>query len=403
MSITVDKFKLCIVNPANCPISWQAKYAGCFFYLLFSTACTATRPAQPTPTLIDRLAIDPVFRELYRHLGGEDVLGPPISPVFNAGTARTQYVQKAKMVFDPSSPIRQRFTLAPLGVEMGVIEPPVKPPEQAGFAYDGGHVIAPEFLPLYEKLGAYIVGKPLTELRYNPIRRRHEQFFESVGFYRLEGSDQVRLLDYGIWACNENCRQYVTASDSPDATMDLIARIDPAFVQFVNQWGLTLPFYLRTLREQNGKWSRSSKCSSEADAVIGQHPPATLNQLRIPPDPPPASQQLDRYLLRRKGRDYEVSYPWEYPNAWLRWWCTDYTCSRYMGRTASCFVNLCLMYDQQALSTDLSRLVICTRLHIISQTMRLTAGNRCLTSHLGALSVCNSWSGTGSGGDRNAR
>jgi hypothetical protein len=56
------------------------------------------------------------------------------------------------------SPIRQRFTLAPLGVEMGVIEPPVKPPEQAGFAYDGGHVIAPEFLPLYEKLGAYIVG-----------------------------------------------------------------------------------------------------------------------------------------------------------------------------------------------------------------------------------------------------
>jgi hypothetical protein len=343
-------------------ISWQAKTRWLLLFIfLFSTACTATRQAQPTPTLIDRLTIDPVFRELYRHLGGEDVLGPPISPVFNAGTARIQYVQKAKLVFDPSSPIRQRFTLAPLGVEMGVIEPPVKPPEQAGFAYDGGHVIAPEFMPLYEKLGAYIVGKPLTEVRYNPIRRRHEQFFESVGFYRLEGSDQVHLLDYGIWACNDNCRQYVTATESPDATMDLVARIDPAFVQFVNQWGADFTGFAisEPYVNKNGEWEQIfENVVLEADSPDdpGSVRLRSLTQLvNISPDPPrEASQKPDQRFIDAEGsRGYEVPDDfWDYLEAHggleMSGAPTTHLAPLHGSVLHQCFANLCLMHDQQA-------------------------------------------------------
>jgi hypothetical protein len=343
-------------------ISWQANTRWLLiFILLIGTACTATGNANPIPTQIGHLTIDPVFRELYRHLGGEDVLGPPISPVFNDGTARIQFVQKAKLVFDPSSSIRQRFTLAPLGVEMGVIEPPVQPPEQAGYTYYGGHIIAPEFLPLYEKLGAYIVGKPLTEVRYNPIRRRHEQFFESVGFYRLEGSDQVQLLDYGIWACNENCRQYITTPDSPDATMDLVARIDPAFVQFVNHWGADFTGFAITepYVNKNGKWEQIfENVVLEADSPDDPNSVRLLTvvqRLNISPDPPREfSQRSDQQFIATEGsRGYEIPANfWEYLKEHGGLELSGAPSTHLAPLNGSvlhqCFENLCLMYDQQA-------------------------------------------------------
>ena len=186
------------------------------------------------------------------------MLGLPISVATDEGTARIQFVQKAKMVFDPSRSIRQRFTLAPLGVEMGVNEPTVPPPDQPNYKYDGGHVIGPEFQRFYERLGGYVVGKPLTEVRYDPIHRRYEQFFESVGFYRLEGSEKVQLLDYGAWACENHCLQDLAAIGSPDASIDVISRIDPTFVQFVDQWGADFTGFAisEPYLNNDGKWEQ---------------------------------------------------------------------------------------------------------------------------------------------------
>jgi hypothetical protein len=329
--------------------------------LLLSTACSADWGSSPSPTMIPRLTIDPIFREFYAHLGGEEVLGPPISPVFNDGPARIQFVQKAKLVYNPSNPIRQLFTLAPVGLEMGAVEPPVTPPEQLGFTYNGGHVIAPEFLPLYETLGAYIVGKPLTEVRYNPIRRRHEQFFESVGFYRLEGSDRIQLLDYGIWACDQNCRQYITAPDSLDATIDFITGIDPAFIQFVNKWGadftgfaISEPYF-----NNNGNWEQifenvvlETDSSNQPEAIRLRPLVSLLNK---PPDPPGEdSQRPDQHFYATQGtRGYEIPQSfWVYlashAGLELSGVPTTHLAPYHGSILLQCFEFLCLMEDPQA-------------------------------------------------------
>lgn len=326
--------------------------------VLFSAACAAENRSRPTPTPIEPLSVDPVFREFYRHLGGEEILGPPISPVFIEGTATIQYVQKAKMVFDPSRSIRQRFTLAPLGAEMGVIEPPVLPPEQPGYKYDSGHVIAPEFLPLYEKLGGYVVGKPLTELRYYPVRRRHEQFFESVGFYRLEGSDQVRLLDYGVWACGERCK---VQAGTADAAIDLITRIDPVFVQFINHWGADFTGFAISEAYVNneGNWEQIFEnvvlqANSPTDPTSVTVKPLT-RQLNISPDTPQEfSKRPDQQFYEQEdGRGYEIpNYFAEYLKAHGGFGLSGAPITHLAPLNGSvlhqCFENLCLMYDPQA-------------------------------------------------------
>ena len=244
---------------------------------------------------------------------------------------------------------------------MGAIEPPVRPPEQVGFTYDGGHVIAPEFLPFYEQLGAYIVGKPLTEVRYNPIRRRHEQYFESVGFYRLEGSDQVRLLDYGVWACGENCRQYITAPDSPDASIDKISRIDPAFDQFVRRWGADFTGFAisEPYVNKNGNWEQIFE-NVVLEADLPQAPGSVrlrslVPLLNISPDPPREdSQQPNHHFSPQHGtRGYEIPDDlWKYIEAHGGLEMSGAPSTHIAPLNGSvlhqCYEFLCLMFDPQA-------------------------------------------------------
>lgn len=324
--------------------------------LLVSTSCASAGSSQPTPTALTALTIDPVFREFYRHLGGEAVLGVPISPAFDEGAARIQYVQKAKMVFDTSRSARQRFTLSPLGLEMGVTEPPVLPPEQPGFVYDGGHVVGPEFLPLYETIGAYLVGKPLTEIRYNPIRRRHEQFFESVGFYRLEGGEQVHLLDYGVWGCGDEC-----ASFPSDATIDQIRPIDPTFSQFVDQWGADFTGFAISQPYVNseGNWEQIFEnmvlqANSPNDTTSVNLRPLA-RRLNIPPDPPrlKGDQEGEPFYEVEDDRGYAIpEYFWDYlqTHGGLTLSGPPVTHLSPLDGTVlhQCFENLCLMYEQNA-------------------------------------------------------
>ena len=109
-----------------------------------------------------------------------------------------------------------------------------------------------EFLPLYEKLkGELVVGKPITNVRFNPLEQRLEQYFENLGFYRLveEPSGSVHLLAYGVFACGENCnypaRKGSAVSNQP-LTVDMpflpiIAKMDnpAAFGE-----PLTIPYQL---------------------------------------------------------------------------------------------------------------------------------------------------------------
>jgi hypothetical protein len=152
-------------------------------------------------------AIEPMFREFYNKLGGTSVLGEAISPVQRDGDSAYQYTMAALLVSDPQKP-QKRYHLAPIGLDLGIGEPPVAEGRQPGEVYINGHNIYKNFVKLYLQLGQdNYVGKPLTEVRFNQEKRRYEQYFENLGFYQLEGEpqDSVHLLAYGAWKCGSPC------------------------------------------------------------------------------------------------------------------------------------------------------------------------------------------------------
>jgi hypothetical protein len=190
--------------------------------------------------------VDPIFQEFYEYLGGESTLGPAIAPLQESGNLKTQYVEAALMVYDPMAVEGERYQLAPLGLNFGVAEPPVPDPKQPQLRYINGHIIDPVFLPYYEKMGgARFVGRPITEARHNPEKGRIEQYFENVGFYRLEQdfTNQVFLLAYGVFACGQSCRYQPIAVSIPSQKPIL----PEPFASAVARLGLS--FVGRTLSE----------------------------------------------------------------------------------------------------------------------------------------------------------
>ncbi len=160
--------------------------------------------------------VDPLFSDFYLALGGEATLGPAISPVSTSEGQTKQFTEAGLMIFDPSAAKSSRFALAPLGLELGVGEG-----ELLGKAYRtgriiNGHLVIVEFLEEYERLGgAHFVGKPISEAYYNPEKGRVEQYFENLGFYRLDTETKIRLMPYGAYACDRNCRNLEPSAGIP--------------------------------------------------------------------------------------------------------------------------------------------------------------------------------------------
>ncbi len=211
------------------------------FFTVLLTACSENEIGSD-PIVSDYKNIDPVFREFYDLLGGVETLGPAISPLFEIGSAKYQYTLASLMVHDPQAPANQRFHLAALGLDLGIAEPSVPRPDGQDVRYVDGHIIHEVFIPMYEKLGgARYVGSPITELHYNPENGRYEQHFENLGMYWLDRETErnVRLLAYGPWKCNANCRQPPLGNSNvilpprvDVAFIDAVARLGPDFTGF---------------------------------------------------------------------------------------------------------------------------------------------------------------------------
>jgi len=153
-------------------------------------------------------AIDSLFRSFYNRLGGEEVLGPAISEVTTTGSLQIQYTAAGLLVYDSQASGDQRFSLSPIGNDLGYSDPPNGSPTQEGEYRVDGHVLYSPFLTLYEQLGGKsVVGSALTDVRYNAEHNRFEQFFENLGFYLLAGDDpeNVGLLAYGVFNCGPSC------------------------------------------------------------------------------------------------------------------------------------------------------------------------------------------------------
>lgn len=183
--------------------------------------------------------IDPQFREFYNELGGSDILGQAISPVFYEEGLKCQYTNNALLIYDSQSSDHMRFRLGPLGLRLAVAEPPVEAPPQPDGRYIDGHYVFDEFMPLLEKLGGVrYVGRPLTEVHHNPQEKSYEQYFENLAFSHPEGAANgvVTLLPYGDMVCGDKC----LPPDSKQAegnTKEPPATVAPQFKDFVASFG----------------------------------------------------------------------------------------------------------------------------------------------------------------------
>jgi hypothetical protein len=151
--------------------------------------------------------IDPIFIEFYEKLGGENVLGPAISPIFSRDGTQYQYTVTSLMVHDTHESPPNDYHLAEIAIEWGIEEPPELASGKPHVPYLNGHNIWEEVLPYYSQHGAIILGEPLTGVVFNEEKGRYEQYLENVGFYRFEDDPegQVHLLPYGAWMCAGAC------------------------------------------------------------------------------------------------------------------------------------------------------------------------------------------------------
>jgi len=225
----------------------RAGFAALLMIALLVAGCddTGTQSSSSELLLPQPIAIDPSFREFYDLLGGDAVLGPAISPLFQSQNIYYQYTVASLLVLDPGAPASQRFSLGPLGGDMGIHDPSVPPPPDPQARYVEGHTIYDLFIPLYEKLGGLrFTGAPLSEVHFNPEKKRYEQFFTNLGFYWIEGDspEAVHLLAYGVWKCDAACR-----SQAPGASaVELPYRTAKRFVEGVTRLGADFTGYAIT-------------------------------------------------------------------------------------------------------------------------------------------------------------
>ena len=63
------------------------------------------------------LTVQGAFREYYEALGGEDILGAPISPQIEAAGRQMQFFENASLEWQPGADIERRIQMAPIGLE----------------------------------------------------------------------------------------------------------------------------------------------------------------------------------------------------------------------------------------------------------------------------------------------
>lgn len=215
------------------PIHYFYKIAGIILiFVLITSGCNHINLSDDDS---QSFVIDQVFQEFYDRLGGKQVLGEVISPAFVIQNIKYQYTANAVLQIDLLAEGSQSVALSPVGRDLNIdediqfAEGQITGPFLRDFIY-------PEFFQVYQYLGGLqIVGKPLTGIHYNPEFHRYEQYFENLGFYRLEKDTPgtVYLLGYGAWKCGKKC----PVKQKPEASIVEKYTTDPIFVAKVNELG----------------------------------------------------------------------------------------------------------------------------------------------------------------------
>lgn len=120
--------------------------------LLLVSGCAA-EPVNPAED-VQAYEVDPIFREVYRDLGGEALLGSTISRMFEETAIYCQFTENAKLCYNPVDTGANRYFLAPLGSDLVQAETPLPLPAELGTYTVNGYTVYEAFQPLYQALGA---------------------------------------------------------------------------------------------------------------------------------------------------------------------------------------------------------------------------------------------------------
>jgi hypothetical protein len=269
-----------------------------YIFILVVTGCQ--EPAEPV-----HIVVDSTFQEFYESLGGESVLGPPISVMYEERGQKLQFTAATLMVFDPLANESERFTLAPLGNAMNVSAPPLAPTSP------NGHEIYPGFITLFRQLGGTrITGKPLTSVIADPANKRIIQYFENVGFYQLETDppDTAKLLYYGVWKCAQACNypskqeSIVIPPKSPGyGIAGAVDRLDPGLTGFP----LTDIYISKDGREEQVFENMVICTDEDSPGGIALRPLPNLLDIR-PDKPSQAGQDEGKFIAVDGNRGFNV-------------------------------------------------------------------------------------------------
>lgn len=309
-------------------------------------------PATVSP---DNIQVDPFLDKFYAFLGGQEMMGPAISPMVEKDGRYFQYTLNGLMVYDPSSPATEYFKLFPIGKEMGIFEQAVPHPQDTDQLYENGHIIGLPFRELYVNNGRHTYGAPLTEMFYNRLRRRYEQYFEGAAFYQMRDSGEIGMLAYGAYMCGKSCNP----PEIGNSVLDYSHPVAPVFVEFVRQVGFRFTgFPIGDFFPWDGKWFQVFQ-NVVLVADTPEQPQSArlfsvakdLGVLQEDPAPPSGAEGMNFFSVS-DGMGYDIpAYFWDYllshgglqvsgsPVSHLR----DYS----EGTQRQCFENLCLIYDQQ--------------------------------------------------------
>jgi hypothetical protein len=133
------------------------------------------------------IPIAPEFEAFMRDKGFKQAAGPALEPPAREGSLTRQLFLAVELQYDPSAPPDQRVFLSPLGLRLGLGEPPVPPPSHSEGRYfsSSGHSVYPGFLQLYESVGGEaVLGAPIAEVKFQG--GKIFQYFENAGIYRDE-------------------------------------------------------------------------------------------------------------------------------------------------------------------------------------------------------------------------
>ena len=189
----------------------SAKKITSFFFIRLSwivilllSGCTSISDASSSGKTYE---IDSSLIEFYNSLGGETMLGPVISRVFEDPAGQCQYTVNVLMCFNPSVGEGGGYSLAPLAESLKIKEYSAESLSGNGLVVNG-FAVYEEFLPLFDQFAqTTYAGNPVTQVQLNYNLQRIEQYFEKVGFYRKfsDPAGTVKLLAYGAESCTK-CR-----------------------------------------------------------------------------------------------------------------------------------------------------------------------------------------------------